>query len=147
MGTKQLFNESMLRARIAAGGSDGWQLLVGKYRVVFFCDEKFRKGFFARLQCPVQRLIAVVYDTHLNPSQALLQISVPAKAASVNVKNNSRVQVWGIDGRLCAFEIASSGCRFIGGKWAHISNKQKPSIAEVHRGLTADTERWHSVKH
>ena len=88
--------------------------------------------------------IREIEDGQIN---AIRQISVPAKGASITTDNATVLKLFGHDGRLCGVEVSKSkGPYFLGGKWGRISATQPILPDEHRRGITYDTERWISMK-
>ena len=154
----KIYTASCIRSQIAAGGSDDWQIRLGKYIVSLQYVDCPGDGFLGRL-APLagrvpQRLVAVVYQRNRDGQiNAIRQISVPAKGASITTDNATVLKLFGHDGRygrygrLCGVEVSKSkGPYFIGGRWGRISATQPIRPDEQNRGITQDTERWMSMK-
>lgn len=148
----KIYTEYSIREQIAAGGAGDWRVRLGKYTVSLQYTDCQDKGFMACLASLVgrtpQRLVAVVYrrecDGQIN---AIRQVSVPAKGASITTDNATVLKLFGHDGRLCGFEVSKAkGPYFLGGKWGRISASQPIRPDEQNRGITQDTERWISMK-
>lgn len=148
----KVYTEYSIQEQIAAGGAGDWRVRLGKYTVSLQYADCPDNGFIARLASLVgripQRLVAVVYrrerDGRIN---AIRQVLVPAKGASITTDNATVLKLFGHDGRLCGFEVSKSkGPYFLGGKWGRISTSQPIRPDEQNRGITQDTERWVSMK-
>ena len=148
----KIYFEYGIRNQIAAGGSDDWQIRLGKYIVSLQyvdCPGDGFLGLLASLAGRVpQRLVAVIYQRNQDGQIiAIQQISVPAKGASITTDNATVLKLFGHDGQLCGFEVSQSkGPYFLGGKWGRISASQPILPDEQSRGITRDTERWISIK-
>ena len=148
----KIYFEYGIREQIAAGGSDDWQIRLGKYIVSLQYMDCPGDGFLGRLASLAgrvpQRLVAVVYQRNRDGQiNAIRQISVPAKGASITTDNATVLKLFGHDGRLCGFEVSKSkGPYFWGGRWGRISASQPLLPDEQKRGITRDTERWVSIK-
>ncbi|WP_302927099.1 hypothetical protein [Alistipes shahii] len=148
----KIYFEYGIREQIAAGGSDDWQIRLGKYIVSLQYMDCPGDGFLGRLASLAgrvpQRLVAVVYQRNRDGQiNAIRQISVPAKGASITTDNATVLKLFGHDGQLCGFEVSQSkGPYFLGGKWGRISASQPIRSDEQRRGITRDTERWISMK-
>lgn len=148
----KIYFEYGIRNQIAAGGSDDWQIRLGKYIVSLQYMDCPGDGFLGRLASLAgrvpQRLVAVIYQRNQDGQIiAIQQISVPAKGASITTDNATVLKLFGHDGRLCGFEVSQSkGPYFLGGKWGRISASQPILPDEQSRGIPRDTERWISMK-
>ena len=148
----KIYPEYCIRNQIAAGGSDDWQIRLGKYIVSLQYVDCPGDGFLGRLASLAgrvpQRLVAVIYQRNRDGQiNAIRQISVPAKGASITTDNATVLKLFGHDGRLCGFEVSQSkGPYFLGGKWGRISASQPILPDEHRRGITHDTERWICMK-
>lgn len=154
----KIYTASCIRSQIAAGGSDDWQIRLGKYIVSLQYVDCPGDGFLGRLASLAgrvpQRLVAVVYQRNRDGQiNAIRQISVPAKGASITTDNATVLKLfgrygrYGRYGRLCGVEVSKSkGPYFIGGRWGRISATQPIRPDEQNRGITQDTERWMSMK-
>lgn len=148
----KIYFEYGIREQIAAGGSDDWQIRLGKYFVSLQYVDCHGDGFLGRLASLAgrvpQRLVAVVYQRNRDGQiNAIRQISVPAKGSSITTDNATVLKLFGHDGRLCGFEVSQSkGPYFLGGKWGRISASQPIRSDEQRRGITRDTERWICMK-
>lgn len=148
----KIYTAYCIRNQIAAGGSDDWQIRLGKYIVSLQYVDCPSDGFLGRLASLAgrvpQRLVAVIYQRNQDGQIiAIQQISVPAKEASITTDNATVLKLFGHDGRLCGFEVSQSkGPYFLGGKWGRISASQPIRPDEHRRGITQDTERWVSIK-
>lgn len=151
----KIYTEYCIRNQIAAGGSGDWQIRLGKYIVSLQYVDCPGDGFLGRLASLAgrvpQRLVAVVYQRNRDGQiNAIRQISVPAKGASITTDNATVLKLFGHDGRygrLCGVEVSKSkGPYFIGGRWGRISATQPIHPDEQNRGITQDTERWMSMK-
>lgn len=148
----KIYTAYCIRNQIAAGGSDDWQIRLGKYIVSLQYVDCSGDGFLGRLASLAgrvpQRLVAVIYQRNQDGQIiAIQQISVPAKGASITTDNATVLKLFGHDGRLCGFEVSQSkGPYFLGGKWGRISASQPILPDEQSRGITRDTERWVSIK-
>lgn len=148
----KIYTASCIRSQIAAGGSGDWQIRLGKYIVSLQYVDCPGDGFLGRLASLAgrvpQRLVAVVYQRNRDGQiNAIRQISVPAKGASITTDNATVLKLFGHDGRLCGVEVSQSkGPYFLGGKWGRISASQPIRSDEQRRGITHDTERWVSIK-
>lgn len=148
----KIYTEYCIRNQIAAGGSDDWQIRLGKYIVSLQYVYCHSDGFLGRLASLAgrvpQRLVAVIYQRNQDGQIiAIQQISVPAKEASITTDNATVLKLFGHDGRLCGFEVSQSkGPYFLGGKWGRISASQPIRSDEQRRGITRDTERWICMK-
>lgn len=102
----KIYAEYCIRNQIAAGGSDDWQIRLGKYIVSLQYVDCPGDGFLGRLaslagRAP-QRLVAVIYQRNRDGQiNAIRQISVPAKGASITTDNATVLKLFGHDGRLC----------------------------------------------
>ena len=148
----KIYTASCIRSQIAAGGSDDWQIRLGKYIVSLQYVDCPGDGFLGRLASLAgrvpQRLVAVIYQRNRDGQiNAIRQISVPPKGASIATENATVLKLFGHDGRLCGFEVSQSkGPYFLGGRWGRISASQPILPDEQSRGITHDTERWVSIK-
>ena len=148
----KIYTRCCILNQIAAGGSDDWQIRLGKYIVSLQYVDCPGDGFLGRLASLAgrvpQRLVAVIYQRNQDGQIiAIQQISVPAKGASITTDNATVLKLFGHDGRLCGFEVSQSkGPYFLGGKWGRISASQPIRPDEHRRGITQDTERWVSIK-
>lgn len=148
----KIYTRCCILNQIAAGGSDDWQIRLGKYIVSLQYVDCPGDGFLGRLASLAgrvpQRLVAVIYQRNQDGQIiAIQQISVPAKGASITTDNATVLKLFGHDGRLCGFEVSQSkGPYFLGGKWGRISASQPILPDEQSRGITRDTERWISMK-
>lgn len=148
----KIYTRCCILNQIAAGGSDDWQIRLGKYIVSLQYVDCPGDGFLGRLASLAgrvpQRLVAVIYQRNQDGQIiAIQQISVPAKEASITTDNATVLKLFGHDGRLCGFEVSQSkGPYFLGGKWGRISASQPILPDEQSRGITRDTERWISMK-
>lgn len=80
----KIYFEYGIRNQIAAGGSDDWQIRLGKYIVSLQYVDCPGDGFLGRLASLAgrvpQRLVAVIYQRNQDGQIiAIQQISVPAK--------------------------------------------------------------------
>lgn len=148
----KIYTEYSIREQIAAGGASDWRVRLGKYTVSLQYVDCPGDGFLGHLASLVgrvpQRLVAVVYqrdrDGQIN---AIRQISVPAKGASITTDNATVLKLFGHDGRLRGFEVSKSkGPYFLGGKWGRVSAAQPIRPDEHSWGVTQETERWISMK-
>lgn len=148
----KIYTRCCILNQIAAGGSDDWQIRLGKYVISLQYVDCPGDGFLGRLASLAgrvpQRLVAVIYQRNQDGQIiAIQQISVPAKEASITTDNATVLKLFGHDGRLCGFEVSQSkGPYFLGGKWGRISASQPIRSDEQRRGITRDTERWVSIK-
>jgi len=148
----KIYTEYCIRNQIAAGGSGDWQIRLGKYTVSLQyvdCPDDGLLGHLASLVGRVpQRLVAVVYQRNRDGQiNAIRQISVPAKGASITTDNATVLKLFGHDGRLCGFEVSKSkGPYSLGGKWGRVSAAQPIRPDEHSWGVTQETERWISMK-
>ena len=148
----KIYTRCCILNQIAAGGSDDWQIRLGKYVISLQYVDCPGDGFLGRLASLAgrvpQRLVAVIYQRNQDGQIiAIQQISVPAKGASITTDNATVLKLFGHDGRLCGFEVSQSkGPYFLGGKWGRISASQPILPDEQSRGITRDTERWISMK-
>ena len=148
----KIYTRCCILNQIAAGGSDDWQIRLGKYVISLQYVDCPGDGFLGRLASLAgrvpQRLVAVVYQRNRDGQiNAIRQISVPAKGASITTDNATGLILFGHDGRLCGFEVSKSkGPYFLGGRWGRISASQPLLPDEQKRGITRDTERWVSIK-
>ena len=148
----KIYTRCCILNQIAAGGSDDWQIRLGKYIVSLQYVDCPGDGFLGRLASLAgrvpQRLVAVIYQRNQDGQIIAIQhISVPAKGASITTVNATVLKLFGHDGRLCGFEVSQSkGPYFLGGKWGRISASQPIRPDEQSRGITRDTERWISMK-
>lgn len=148
----KIYTERCIWDQIAAGGSGDWQIRLGKYIVSLQYVDCPGDGFLGRLASLAgrvpQRLVAVVYQRNRDGQiNAIRQISVPAKGASITTDNATVLKLFGHDGRLCGVEVSKSKSPyFIGGRWGRISATQPIRPDEQNRGITQDTERWISMK-
>ena len=151
-GETKIYTEYCIRNQIAAGGSDDWQIRLGKYIVSLQYVDCPGDGFLGRLASLAgrdpQSLVAVIYQRDRNGRiNAIRQISVSAKGSSITTDNATVLKLFGHDGRLCGFEVSQSkGPYFLGGRWGRISATQPIRPDEQNRGITQDTERWISMK-
>lgn len=79
----KIYTEYCIRNQIAAGGSDDWQIRLGKYVISLQYVDCPGDGFLGRLASLAgrvpQRLVAVVYQRNRDGQiNAIRQISVPA---------------------------------------------------------------------
>ena len=148
----KIYADYCIPNQIAAGGSDDSQISLGKYIVSLQYVDCPGDGFLGRLASLAgrvpQRLVAVVYQRNRDGQiNAIRQISVPAKGASITTDNATVLKLFGHDGRLCGVEVSKSkGPYFWGGRWGRISASQPLLPDEQKRGITRDTERWVSIK-
>ena len=151
-GETKIYTEYCIRNQIAAGGSDDWQIRLGKYIVSLQYVDCPGDGFLGRLASLAgrvpQRLVAAIYQRDRNGRiNDIRQISVPEKGSSITTDNETVLKLFGHDGRLCGFEVSQSkGPYFLGGRWGRISATQPIRPDEQNRGITQDTERWISMK-
>lgn len=148
----KIYPECGIRSQIFAGGASDWRVRLGKYTVSLQYVDCPDDGLLGRLASLVgrvpQRLVAVVYQRNRDGQiNAIRQISVPAKGASITTDNATVLKLFGHDGRLCGFEVSKSkGPYFLGGKWGRVSAADPIRPDEQNRGITRDTERWISMK-
>ena len=88
----KIYPECFIREQITAGGSGDWQIRLGKYIVSLQyvnCPDDGFLGCLASLVGRVpQRLVAVVYQRNRDGQiNAIRQVSVPAKGASITTDN------------------------------------------------------------
>ena len=107
----KIYTRCCILNQIAAGGSDDWQIRLGKYVISLQYVDCPGDGFLGRLASLAgrvpQRLVAVVYQRNRDGQiNAIRQISVPAKGASITTDNATVLKLFGHDGRLCGFEVS-----------------------------------------
>lgn len=148
----KIYPECGIRSQIFAGGASDWRVRLGKYTVSLQYVDCPDDGLLGRLASLVgrvpQRLVAVVYQRNRDGQiNAIRQISVPAKGASITTDNATVLKLFGHDGRLCGFEVSKSkGPYFLGGKWGRVSAAQPIRPDEHSWGVTQETEHWISMK-
>ena len=86
----KIYTECCILNQIAAGGSDDWQIRLGKYIVSLQYVDCPGDGFLGRLASLAgrvpQRLVAVIYQRNRDGQiNAIRQISVPATGASIKI--------------------------------------------------------------